>query len=39
MGDVVASIVKRLVMAGALLRAIPRCIAGRIVGSKWLRGA
>jgi hypothetical protein len=39
MAEVVASIVKRLVVAGALLRAIPRCVASRIVGSSWLRGA
>lgn len=39
MGEVLAPILKRLTVTGAMRGAIPKSVANRIVGSRWLRGA
>ena len=39
LGEILAPIVKRLTVAGAMRGAIPKSAANRIVGSRWLRGA
>jgi hypothetical protein len=39
LGEVLAPIVKHLALEGALGGAIPKDVANRIIGSRWLRGA
>jgi hypothetical protein len=39
LGEVLAPIIKRLTVTGAMRGAIPKSVANRIVGSRWLRGA